>query len=133
MIVVQIQWPCNIVQIQGSCNVNLTSTGEGYIGKLLDCRIQYVVAEWSKKFSCNQAAWRCHFPCQLLKCICMQSVSEYDQEIPQSHTADRSTKFDQNIWCGSRLMRIFTKRPRPAKMMLGKASPPFCIPVTGQC
>ena len=23
-------------------------------------------------------------------------------------------KFDQNIWCGSRVMSIFTKRPRPA-------------------
>ena len=37
----------------------------------------------------------------------------------------------QNVWCSSRIKSVFTKRPRPAKMMLGKALSPFCIPVTG--
>ena len=32
--------------------------------------------------------------------------------------------------CGSRVMSIFTKRPRPAEMMFGKASSPFCVPVS---
>ena len=31
------------------------------------------------------------------------------------------------------VMSIFTIRSRPAKMMFGKASSPFCIPVAGQC
>ena len=44
----------------------------------------------------------CHFPCQF------QKMFKYE-------------KFDQNIWCGSRVMSIFTKRPRPTKMMLPKA------------
>ena len=34
-------------------------------------------------------------------------------------------KFDQNIPCNSRILNIFTKRPRPAEMMLCKASSPF--------
>ena len=38
----------------------------------------------------------------------------------------------QNIWCGSRIMSMFAKRPRPAKKMLVKASSSFCIPMTGQ-
>ena len=29
-------------------------------------------------------------------------------------------------------MSIFTKRARPAKMILGEALSPFCIPVAGQ-
>ena len=27
----------------------------------------------------------------------------------------------------------FTKRSQPAKLMLGEASSPFCIPAAGQC
>ena len=46
---------------------------------------------------------------------------------------DKYTKFEPNIPCGSRVMNIFTKRARPAKMTLGEASLPFCIPVTAQC
>ena len=42
-------------------------------------------------------------------------------------------KIDQNIWCGSIVMSIFTKRPKPAKMMLHKASSPLWIPVAVQC
>ena len=41
-------------------------------------------------------------------------------------------KFDQKIWCGPRIMSIFTKIPLLDKKMLGKASSPFCILVTGQ-
>ena len=47
------------------------------------------------------------------------SVKSYDNSIP-------------NKPCGSRVMSIFIKRARPAKMMLGEASSPFCIPVAGQ-
>ena len=36
-------------------------------------------------------------------------------------------KFDQNILCSSRVMSIFTKRPRMAKMMLGKPLLPFAF------
>ena len=43
------------------------------------------------------------------------------------------TKFDVNIPRGSRVMSIFTKRARPAKMMLDEASSPFCMAVAGQC
>ena len=32
--------------------------------------------------------------------------------------------------CSSRIMSIFTKRPWPAKIMLGKPSSPICLPVT---
>ena len=40
------------------------------------------------------------------------------------------TKFEPNIACGSRFMSIFTKRARPAELMiLGEASPPFFIAV----
>ena len=42
-------------------------------------------------------------------------------------------KFDQNIWCGSRATSIFTKKPWPAKMMLGTASPSVFILVAAQC
>ena len=38
---------------------------------------------------------------------------------------NKYAKFDQNIPTGSRAMSIFTKRPRPAEMMLGEASSPF--------
>ena len=41
-------------------------------------------------------------------------------------------KFDHNMPCGSRIMSIFTKRPRPAEMVLGEASSPFCIPMARQ-
>ena len=37
---------------------------------------------------------------------------------------------DQNIY---RVMSIFTNGPLMAKLMLGKAWSPFCIPVSGQC
>ena len=37
-------------------------------------------------------------------------------------------KLDQNTPCGSKIMIMFTKRPRPAEMMLGKASSPFNLP-----
>ena len=30
-------------------------------------------------------------------------------------------------------MSILTKRPQQAQMKLGKALPPFCIPIAGQC
>ena len=36
------------------------------------------------------------------------------------------------ITCGSRVISIFTKIPRPAKMMHGKVSSSFCIPVSEQ-
>ena len=39
----------------------------------------------------------------------------------------------QSLPCGSRVMSIFTKRARPAKMMLGEALSPFFIQVAGQC
>ena len=42
-------------------------------------------------------------------------------------------KLELNIPCGSRVMSIFTKRARPAKMMLGEASAPYFIPVARQC
>ena len=32
---------------------------------------------------------------------------------------------------GSRAMNIFIKRAQPAKLMLGEAPSPFCIPVAG--
>ena len=41
--------------------------------------------------------------------------------------------YDQNMLCDSRVISIFTKRSRPAKMMLDEASSPFCIPVAEQC
>ena len=41
--------------------------------------------------------------------------------------------FGQNIPCGSRVLSNFTKIPRPARLMLAEASPPFCIAGTGQC
>ena len=44
-----------------------------------------------------------------------------------------NVKFDPTIWCGSSVMGIFIKRTLPAKMMLSKALPLFCIPVAGQC
>ena len=31
------------------------------------------------------------------------------------------------------LIEIYHSAPRPAEMMLGEASSPFCIPVAGQC
>ena len=31
------------------------------------------------------------------------------------------------------IMIIFTQKPQLVKMMLSKASSPFCIPVAGQC
>ena len=40
-------------------------------------------------------------------------------------------KIDQNIPCGSRVISIFTKGPRPSEMILCKASSPLCIPVAG--
>ena len=43
------------------------------------------------------------------------------------------TKFEPNMSCGSRVMSIFTKRARPAKMMLDEASSISFIPVAGQC
>ena len=43
------------------------------------------------------------------------------------------TKFEQNIPCGTRVMKIFTKRAQSARMMLDEALSPFCIPVAGQC
>ena len=43
------------------------------------------------------------------------------------------TNFEQNIPCGPRVMSIFTKRVRAAKIMLGEALSPFCITVTGLC
>ena len=43
------------------------------------------------------------------------------------------TKFEPNIPCVSRFMSNFTKRARPAKMMLGEASSPFFTPVAEQC
>ena len=45
----------------------------------------------------------------------------------------KQAKFDENKPCGSRVMSIFTNRARLAKMMLGEASSPFCIPAAGQC
>ena len=54
----------------------------------------------------------CHFPFKLKKiCISMQNLMSMYGAV----------------------MSIFTKTSRPAKMMFGKASSPFCIPVTGQC
>ena len=47
--------PWNLM-VPGSCSFNLKSTGRGYIGKLLLCSIQHVVAEWSKRHSCNPPA-----------------------------------------------------------------------------
>ena len=44
-----------------------------------------------------------------------------------------NVKFDPTIWCSSSVKSIFIKRPLPAKMMLSKALPLFCIPVAGQC
>ena len=40
--------------------------------------------------------------------------------------------FVKNVPCSSRVMSIFTSRPRPAELMLGEVSSPFCIPVMGQ-
>ena len=45
---------------------------------------------------------------------------------------NKETKFEPNIQSGLRVMSIFTKRARPAKMMLGEASSHFFIPVAGQ-
>ena len=42
-------------------------------------------------------------------------------------------KSEPNVPHGLRVMSIFTKKARPAKMMLGEAASPFCITVAGQC
>ena len=47
---------------------------------------------------------------------------------PDNAKMYKYAKFDQNIPYGSRVMSISTKRPRPAGLMLGEASSPFCIP-----
>ena len=39
----------------------------------------------------------------------------------------KNAKFYQNIPCGSRVISVYTKRARPVKMMLGKASSLFWI------
>ena len=36
-------------------------------------------------------------------------------------------KFDQNIWCGSRVMTIFSSRQQPINMLSGQALSPFCL------
>ena len=46
-------------------------------------------------------------------------------------TTDEYAKFDWYISGGLRVMSIFTKTPQLAKMMLGKPSSPFCMPVAG--
>ena len=51
---------------------------------------------------------------------CLENVTLY-----------KYANFYQNIPCSFRVMNIFTKRPRQAKMKLGKTSPQFCIPVAG--
>ena len=58
-------------------------------------------------------------PCHRFAYQCLDNVKMY-------------AKYDHNILCGSRVI-IFTKIRRPAKVMLGKASSPFCIQVAGQC
>ena len=86
-----------------------------------------------------------------LKCIGMQNLIDLyhviqklwasDHEMPDLSSAEschrfahkcfdnvkmyKFAKFDSNIWCGSRVISIFTKRPWPAKMMIGKASSTF--------
>ena len=45
----------------------------------------------------------------------------------------KKRKFEPNLPRRSRVMSIFTKRARPAKIMLGEASSPFGVPVAGHC
>ena len=48
-------------------------------------------------------------------------IFSFPHHIPcQFQKMYKYVKFDQNIWCGSRVMSIFAKRPWPAKLMFAK-------------
>ena len=57
----------------------------------------------------------------------------YESSTGQVDAWFHNTNFELNAQRGSRVISLFTKRARLAKMMLGEASSLFCIPVAGQC
>ena len=70
-------------------------------------------AQWLES-RCDFFSFLCHFRCRFKKMY-------------------KYAKFDQNIWCSSGVVSIFTDIPQLANMMLDNASSLFCIPVSGQC
>ena len=59
------------------------------------------------------------------KCCSVKPRHRFSYQRLDNVIIHQCTKFEPNISCGSRVMSIFTKRARPAKMMLGEASSHF--------
>ena len=123
-----------IVQTQGSCNFNNV--------------VQYSADPWVMQLKSDEHIWRINCSSLVYHMWWLSGLRGYlviqqpDAHLFKSRLDQyfflyivflscqfqkmyKYAKFDQNIWCGSRVMSFFTKRPQLAKMMLSRASSPF--------